>query len=1365
MANKQMQGDTNQFLDDFNKLSEETQYIVCMMAMLFDRVSEQNIRWLIYSGKIHISKNKLILKELNKFSPYVFSLKGYSSNEYILTATYGLQLFRHIITTGKLEDYTTALYNSQLISWNYRELHKRLINCLFSFLEIPDTALPVYKEVSDLYHPEILLVALNLPEFRGLELRLPFSTNLSLFRTCVIQYSSTLQKYFTIDKLYDRLRSVPGLSKSEMEYYSDLYAIPSLLIPGKLNEIPACVSCNTPVGLFLHAVYHQQIRKDLPYALKLYERGIKEDKKDTSDILPQYPIISYTYAQALCQANTPESIKKINTLLKKKAIKENPNYTPAFLLFALKTDQSDESILNYLSYNRAIEFSLPIIQLLANIIFKSSDKDSLNATTKIKYPDSFNGGDCEAIAWLESEYLSVYPEHNTAYKELSARLGYPALMAGSMKEEIWEKALDLLINTYTPTSRTKTKVAPTKTSRVAYLINMEYHYIEPILQTSTDQVNWTTGRTISLLKFLKGELPNPTEADLRISKAINVHKGYYGKLDCDLSFDLAIPFLIGHPALYIKADTLLPLELVAAEPTLEIKKDKQNYKLTTNVTDINVALQLTQETKTRYQVLVLNTKQREIINTLIKIPTLPLQAKDKLLQFIALINEDIQVYSDLIDNRAGALSKITADSRVIVQLQPSGMGLKAELFIKPFATQPPYCRAGQGAKSILATINGVKSQALRLMDKEIENRNNISYEFQQITEATDESSDSFYFETPIQSLEMLERLNKFTDIASVEWPEAAKYKVTPKANFQSLSFIVKTKNNWLELSGELKVDEELVVSIQTLLSALKKSTTGRFVELGQGEYLALTEQLRKQLSEIEAAATFDKKGNILLPQFSAPIVDNFSDSGAIIKGDTHFKALLTNIKNTQTKEYIIPKQLKAELREYQAEGFRWMARLADWGAGACLADDMGLGKTIQAIAMLLHKATEGASLVICPASVLLNWKREINRFAPSLRTLVLNEATDREAMLKEAGEYDVVLVTFGLIINEEKLITGKNWAVTALDEAHTIKNKETKASKVAMQLQSGFRLLLTGTPIQNHLGEVWNLFSFITPGLLGSFDHFTEYFINPITQDKDKNRQKQLKKFITPFLLRRTKQAVLDELPSKTEILKEVELSEEEKAYYEALRREAEISTSQTTASERLKVLAEITKLRMAACNVNLVNKGLRLKSSKTEVFLEIVDELTENGHRSLVFSQFTSELALIKEALDEKNIEYLYLDGSVTIPNREKLVKEFQTGTVPIFLISLKAGGLGLNLTAADFVIHLDPWWNPAIEDQASDRVHRIGQERPVTIYRLIAQNTIEEKIIRLHTSKRDLADSLLEGSDLSAQLTRDELMELLKQ
>jgi SNF2 family DNA or RNA helicase len=462
----------------------------------------------------------------------------------------------------------------------------------------------------------------------------------------------------------------------------------------------------------------------------------------------------------------------------------------------------------------------------------------------------------------------------------------------------------------------------------------------------------------------------------------------------------------------------------------------------------------------------------------------------------------------------------------------------------------------------------------------------------------------------------------------------------------------------------------------------------------------------------------------------------------------------------------IPSTFQATLRDYQTEGFAWLARLAHWGVGACLADDMGLGKTLQALALILTRAAAGPTLVVAPTSVCMNWEAETARFAPTLTVRVFGPG-DREKFLDSMQPFDLVVCSYGLLQQESELLAKTRWETVVLDEAQAIKNMATQRSQAAMNLQAGFRLITTGTPLENHLGELWNLFRFINPGLLGSHRSFTERFAGPIERQQDKKARGHLKKLIRPFILRRTKNQVLEELPSRTEITYHVELGTEEMAFYEALRRQSleRIAQADDPGKKRFQILAELMKLRRACCNPRLVMPDVGLSGAKLAAFVEIVTELRDNGHKALVFSQFVDHLAILRAELDRQQIPYQYLDGSTAIKDRKRAVDAFQAGEGELFLISLKAGGAGLNLTAADYVIHMDPWWNPAVEDQASDRAHRIGQQRPVTIYRLVTRHTIEEQIVELHRTKRDLADSLLEGSDMGSRVTADDLLALLKE
>jgi len=624
-------------------------------------------------------------------------------------------------------------------------------------------------------------------------------------------------------------------------------------------------------------------------------------------------------------------------------------------------------------------------------------------------------------------------------------------------------------------------------------------------------------------------------------------------------------------------------------------------------------------------------------------------------------------------------------------------------------------------------------------------------------------------ETCLQLLLELRPLIEAEEVL-LEWPKGEKFKVSQVVGFDEFRMSVSDGGgHWFEVEGELRVDEDKVLTLQELLALSNQQSP--FVEVSPGKFLALTEEFRRRLQGINGVLAAQKKGGkLVLHPLAAPAIEGFTGALRNFESSKKFQESKAKLEAAFAKKFKLPKDFSAELRPYQLTGFQWLQRCAEWGVGACLADDMGLGKTVQALAFLTDRAKLGPALVAAPASVCRNWMNETARFAPALTSILFSES-DRAATIKNAKKGDIVVVTYDLMTREEKLFTEKKWATVILDEAQAIKNRATKRSDTVMQLQADFRMAMTGTPIENHLGELWNLFNFLNPGLLGSIEQFAERFSGPIERYGDDNRREQLRRLVQPFILRRKKDEVLKDLPEKTEITLTVELPPAERAFYEALRRNA-LEKLAATAEEgqagqqHLRILAEIMKLRRAACHPSLAdaNAGFT-QGAKLELFGQVVDELLENGHKALVFSQFVDHLRILENHLKSKKIGYQYLDGSTPGKKRQAAIDAFQAGEGDIFLISLKAGGTGLNLTAADFVIHTDPWWNPAVEDQATDRAHRIGQERPVTVYRLVAEQTIEEKILQLHVQKRDLADSLLAGADVSAKLSAEDLMKLLRE
>ncbi|MGH8129063.1 MAG: DEAD/DEAH box helicase, partial [Gammaproteobacteria bacterium] len=463
-----------------------------------------------------------------------------------------------------------------------------------------------------------------------------------------------------------------------------------------------------------------------------------------------------------------------------------------------------------------------------------------------------------------------------------------------------------------------------------------------------------------------------------------------------------------------------------------------------------------------------------------------------------------------------------------------------------------------------------------------------------------------------------------------------------------------------------------------------------------------------------------------------------------------------------------PRGFKGKLRSYQREGLAWLDFLGTAGLGGILADDMGLGKTVQVLAHILgvrrHGQLKDPVLVVAPTSLVGNWRDEAARFAPSLKTLVIHGPA-RADRFDDIADHHLVITTYPLLPRDRERLLEHRFSLLVLDEAQAIKNPRSQAAHVVRELPATRRLAMTGTPLENHLGELWAQFDAVEPGLLGTLQQFTRLYRTPIEKHADSERQRRLTRRVGPLLLRRRKEDVLKDLPAKNEIVRTLELEGDQRSLYETLRltqheRVQQAIKKRGLAQAGIIVLDALLKLRQACCDPRLVKLASARKvrrSAKLDALMELVDGLVGEGRRILLFSQFTEMLGLIEPELKKRRIGYQCLTGQTPGGQRSNLVKRFQSGSVPVFLISLKAGGVGLNLTAADAVVHYDPWWNPAVEAQATDRAHRIGQDKPVFVYRLICAGTVEEKIQAMQARKADLARAVLEGG-ASQRLRFDE-------
>ncbi len=942
--------------------------------------------------------------------------------------------------------------------------------------------------------------------------------------------------------------------------------------------------------------------------------------------------------------------------------------------------------------------------------------------------------------------------------------GMTSLVLIMTPEENWERALKAMILMGAATSRQESRNA--SASRLVWMLATSGKYlsnIQPREQSRNAAGNWSKGRPVALkrLAMQSDPLDFLTEQDRRICATIYRDTDYY-KESYAFHLSKAMLAMVGHPLVFW-ADSLAstPVEVVREEPVLVVTRKGGQISMRFSDPVMTEGVSAALELPTRCK-LVEVTKEHiriaEILGT--KTLQIPSAASERVMEALRAIAPLVTIHSGM-EGGVADVEELPADPRPHILLWPHGEGIRVAMQARPFGEGPAF-QPGKGGRSIIAEVGGRRAQTQRDLKEEAARARRVIDACPTLAAKEDE----WLFEDPETCLELLLELQALTtEEAMVAWPEGEKIRVSRPMAMDGLRVRIQREEDWFALDGELTVDEDLVLKMGQLLK-LARGRESRFLPLGEGRFLALTENFRKRLAEIDAFSDPHGDGQHFHP-LAAPILrEVLEQPGLIVEADERWQEQLRQIDLAQTADPAPPSTLQAELREYQLAGFHWLARLAAWGVGGCLADDMGLGKTLQALCLLLHRAPQGASLVVAPVSVGMNWQNEIERFTPTLNAILFGGG-QRQKTLEGLQPFDVVICSYGLLQQEAELLATVRWNVIVLDEAQAIKNRLTKRSQAAMALNGSLRIATTGTPMENHLGELWNLFQFLNPGLLGSLERFNERFAIPIERNRDKGAQKRLRQLIRPFLLRRVKSQVLEELPSRTEIVLHVELSDEEQAFYETLRRQALAALEEFAGppeQQRFRILAEIMRLRRACCHSRLVLPDSPIDSSKLTLFRDVLEELLDNQHKALVFSQFVDHLALIRALLEEKGIAFQYLDGSTPARERQRRVEAFQAGEGEVFLISLKAGGVGINLTAADYVIHMDPWWNPAVEDQASDRAHRIGQQRPVTIYRLVTRGTIEEKIVALHRHKRDLADGLLEGGDMSGKLSLAELFDLIR-
>ena len=567
----------------------------------------------------------------------------------------------------------------------------------------------------------------------------------------------------------------------------------------------------------------------------------------------------------------------------------------------------------------------------------------------------------------------------------------------------------------------------------------------------------------------------------------------------------------------------------------------------------------------------------------------------------------------------------------------------------------------------------------------------------------------------------------------------------------TLSVNITSGIDWFDVQAVVQFGDQ-IVSLGEIKRALRKRR--RYVKLADGSIGRLPDEWLERYKRLFglAEAEDEKTNTLRFADFHATLLETLAEEAEQAEADAAFRERLARLKNFHgIAERPLPAGLQGELRPYQIAGYHWLHFLHEYGFGGILADDMGLGKTVQVLAFLLSLRENGHAqapdLIVVPRSLLINWQREVEKFTPGLK--VLTYFGPQRPSTEIFADYDLILTTYGVMRVDNDILRAQPFHYIVLDESQAIKNPLAKTSRAARRLKSDHRLVMTGTPVENNTFELWAQFAFVMPGLLGSLDYFKEEFVKPIEKKQDEAVANALRRMVYPFILRRTKEQVAPELPPRTERVVYCPMEPAQRRFYIQLRdyyRDMLLGLIEEEGLDksRMKILEGLLRLRQASIHPRLIDPDFRGESGKMEVLFNTLETLQSEGHKALVFSQFVGVLTLVREELDARGIPYAYLDGSTQ--DRQAQVDRFQNDpAVPFFLISLKAGGVGLNLTAADYVIHIDPWWNPAVERQASDRTHRIGQDKPVFIFKLITRESVEEKILQLQEKKKALVEKLV--------------------
>lgn len=719
---------------------------------------------------------------------------------------------------------------------------------------------------------------------------------------------------------------------------------------------------------------------------------------------------------------------------------------------------------------------------------------------------------------------------------------------------------------------------------------------------------------------------------------------------------------------------------------------------------------------------------------------------------------EVEMFNTAISKLDGAVSQVKIDESIENLVKEE---LQAEFFLdvrKNFVILNADLKYGNETVKLYSNIDKTEKIIIRDIKKEnkiLDTLNELNFSYDKDKFIFNGNDDELY-------LFLKEKYKHLEELGEVYYSD--KFKERKVYNSPKITAgINETDNNYLEFN--FNIEDISPSEYKQILEAVRNKR--KYYKLKNNSFVNLEEkEINDFLELVDSIDPKNKDGNIKLSKNKAVIVSDYLKEKELsfVKGKEIIDDISKKIINIDKVNYELPKELKAELRPYQITGFRWFKNLSYLGFGGVLADEMGLGKTVQTIAFLLSEKKK-KSLIVAPTSLIYNWKNEFKKFAPTMKICVLHgDKDERQEMLNDVKIYDVILTTYGTLKNDEDKYEKLKFDYCILDEGQNIKNPLAQSTKSVKNIKAENKFILTGTPIENNLIELWSIFDFIMPGYLDNVHNFKNRFINK------ENTAIELQKYIKPFMLRRLKKDVIRELPEKIEKNYYVELTKEQKKVYASYVRDIkEKMENDEFRDDKITIFSYLTKLRQLCLDPSVVLDDYNGKSGKIEEAVSIIENNVLDNHKILLFSQFTSVLKNISKRLCEKNIKHFYLDGSTNAGKRMELVEQFNNNDeTKVFLISLKAGGTGLNLTSADIVIHFDPWWNPAVEDQATDRAHRIGQENVVQVFKLISEGTVEDKILSLQEKKKqlikDVLDSDYKHDNILGSLSKEELIELFE-